>query len=401
ELGMALDRLADHHRRRTDALQKALRRQRRETAHLSAVLESIPDGIVVQDLDGRVLLINDAARRLLGGQRAFRSRRLHELTAVVTETLGPALAPGIYALGDPTRIPFEDRMLQAQAAAILLRKKKRIGTVIVLRDITADVARDQARQALLDQLAQQATVPTSVQSYESLSVLAQEVVRNTRAIQRVINDLRDLSTFEQDDIRTGQRALPLSDLLWNVTAEWQPVARDSHVQLALQSGPRGLYILGDDRRLRWALGNLIDNAIKYSPPDSVVRIEARLVDGETDRVNVVIEDQGFGMSPEDQAHAFTRFYRGTPRDASGERVRVPGTGQGLFIARRVIEAHGGLISLASRLGAGTTAVIRLPLTAPVALEMPDHIVNDLPSPADDVTLSKGGPYDTVPLDRRR
>ena len=90
-------------------LASSLRRQREETAHLLAVLESIPEGVVVQDLEGRVLLINDAARQLLGSQRAFRAARLHELTEAIRKTLGPALAPGIYALGNPARIPFEGR----------------------------------------------------------------------------------------------------------------------------------------------------------------------------------------------------------------------------------------------------------------------------------------------------
>ncbi|MCD4686200.1 MAG: HAMP domain-containing protein, partial [Anaerolineae bacterium] len=192
ELGATLDRLADRQQRRTDALQGALRKERAESARLIAILESIPDGIVVQDLDGRVLLINDAARTLIGGQRVFRAKRLHELTAVVTEKLGPALAPGIYALGDPTRVPLEGKMLQAQAAAIVIKAKRRdeqerrIGTVIVLRDITDEVRCEQARETLLDRLADEAIVPTSPQATSSLTALAREFVRNTRAMQRVI-----------------------------------------------------------------------------------------------------------------------------------------------------------------------------------------------------------------------
>lgn len=404
ELGATLDRMADRHQRRTDALQHALRRQRAETARLSAVLESIPDGIVVQDLDGRVLLINDAARELLGGHRTFRAARLHELTAIVTETLGPALAPGIYALGDPTQVPLDEKMLQAQAAAIVLKDGQRIGTVIVLRDITADVRRDQVRDALLDRLASRADQRPTPQTYESLSGLAQEVVRNTRAIQRVIAELRDLSTFEPRDLQAGQRALPLNDLLWNVAAEWQPLARVARIRLHVRFGPRGQHVLGDDRRLRWAIGNLIDNALKYSPPRTAITLSARLA-GEADDAGtaaeagagaiaeIVIVDQGYGLAPDDLTNAFTRFYRGTPRDGDGNVVRKPGTGQGLYIAQRVIEAHGGRVSLASRVGSGTTAIIRLPLTAPVTLEMPGA---DEDSGAD--TLLSDGQYDTVPLE---
>lgn len=408
ELGAALDRLAERQQRRADLLQESLRRQRTETAQLAAVLESIPDGIVVQDLDGRVLIINESARGLLGGQRAFRAARLHELTALVTETLGPALAPGIYALGDPTRIPLEGKMLQAQAAAILIpgpnRPPQRIGTVIVLRDITPDVAREQAREALLDRLANRATVPGP--QYASLSALAQEVVRNTRAIQRVIAELRDLSTFEPRDLQTGQEVLPLNDLLWNIAAEWQPLARVAKIRLDVRFGPLGKHVLGDDRRLRWAVGNLVDNALKYSPSGTVITLAAHMAGPDDSAADIVIEDQGYGIAPDDLDNAFTRFYRGTPRDPHGQPVRKPGTGQGLYIARRVIEAHGGTISLASRIGIGTTAVVRLPLTAPVTLEMPGAGDDDSPAdpPREDtgpVDLSEDAGFDTVRLDQRR
>ncbi len=405
ELGVTLDRLADRHQHRTDALQKALRRQRAETAHLSAVVESVPDGLVVQDLDGRVLLINDAARDLLGGQRVFRAARLHDLTAVVTERLGPALAPGIYALGDPTRISLDGKMLQAQAAAITIRPdQQRIGTVIVLRDITPDVAREQKRDELLGELAEQTLAPRSPQSYESLSTLAREVVHNTRAIQQVIAELRDLSTFEPRDLETGQRPYAVNDLLWHVAAEWEPLAKAAHIRLRVKFGPRGHFVLGDERRLRWAVGNLVDNALKYSSPHTTVTLTARLREldngdggdgGDSiSTAEIVVEDQGYGIAPQDLENAFARFYRGTPRDGDGKPVRKPGTGQGLFIARRVIEAHGGRMSLASRVGMGTTAVISLPLTAPVTLDVSE------PHALEEVELSQGE-YDTRRLEPRR
>jgi PAS domain S-box-containing protein len=397
ELGVTLDRLADRQQRRTDALQKALRRQRAETARLSAVLESIPDGLVVQDLDGRVLLINDAARDLLGGQRVFRTARLHDLTAVVTERLGPALAPGIYALGDPTRIALDGKMLQAQAAAITVHpNQQRIGTVIVLRDITPDVQREQRRDELLGRLTEQALAPRSPQAYESLSTLAREVVHNTRAIQQVIAELRDLSTFEPRDLETGQRAHAVNDLVWHVAAEWEPLARAARIRLRVKFGLRGHYVLGDERRLRWAIGNLVDNALKYSPPHTTVTLTARLGEGEQGdgTAEIVVEDQGYGFAPQDLENAFARFYRGVPRDADGKPVRKPGTGQGLFIAQRVIEAHGGQILLASRAGSGTTAVISLPLTAPVALEV------SAPDDLEEIELSQGE-YDTRRLEPRR
>ena len=406
ELGAALDRLADGVQRREERLQLALRRQRVEVARLHAVLQAIPDGLIVQDLDGRVLLINDAARDLLGGQRGFREARLHDLARIVQDDFGPALAPGIYALGDPTRVPLDGRVLQAQAAAITVRSGQRIGTVIVVRDMSGEVAREQARDALLDRLSEQAASADQAareRPPESLALLAREVVRNTRAIQRVIAELRDLSTFEPRDLNAGQRPLPLNDLLRGAAAEWDPLARAAGIRLRVTFGPRGAVVLGDERRLRWALGNVLDNAVKYSPPHTIITLRGQVSGGadETGDTAVIgVEDQGYGIAPEDLTRAFVRFARGVPRDADGQPVHKPGTGQGLFIARRVIEAHGGTIALASQPGAGTLVTLRLPLTAPVTLTLPGDTARPpgaADSSQDDTLALSHGAFDTAPL----
>jgi len=352
-------------------LASSLRRQREETAHLLAVLESIPEGVVVQDLEGRVLLINDAARQLLGSQRAFRAARLHELTEAIRTTLGPALAPGIYALGNPARIPFEGKMLQAQAAALLSRKGVRLGTVVLIRDVTADVERERARAELLDQLSMQVTAPGSALDYPSLDDLAREVTRNTRSVQQVIAALQDLSTFEPRDLATDLRPLGLNELLQDAAREWQPVAQAAGIRLRVKFAARGYYVLGDERRLRWAIGNVLDNAIKYSPPNSAILITVRARLREPAMAEIDIQDQGYGIAADELPEVFTRFYRGRPRDARGNPIHRPGTGQGLYITQRVIKAHGGAIAIASVPQRGTTVSMTLPLTAPVVLELPD------------------------------
>lgn len=372
-------------------LAESLHRQRQETAHLLAVLESIPEGVVVQDLAGRVVLINDAARTLLGSQRAFRAARLHELTEAIRTTLGPALAPGIYALGNPERIPFEGKMLQAQAAALLSGRGVRLGTVVLVRDVTAGVERERARAALLDHLSEQVAAPGPVHAYPSLDALAREVTRNTRSVQQVIAALQDLSTFEPRDLATDQRPLGLNDLLHDTAREWQPLARAAGIRLHVKFAARGQYVLGDERRLRWALGNVLDNAIKYSPPNTAVLIVAHVRLREPSMAEIAIQDQGYGIAADDLPRVFTRFYRGTPRDARGNPVRRPGTGQGLYIAQRVIKAHGGAITVASQPPRGTTVSLSLPLTAPVVLE--------LPQAAD--TVRRPGIVDPVDLDNTR
>jgi signal transduction histidine kinase len=193
------------------------------------------------------------------------------------------------------------------------------------------------------------------------------------------------------DLATEQRPLALNQLLQDTAREWQMLAEAAEIRLRVKFAPRGHYVLGDERRLRWALGNVLDNAIKYSPPDTAVLIAGRVHLREPALAEIAIEDQGYGIAPADLPQVFTRFYRGEPLDARGNVLRRPGTGQGLYIAQRVIKAHGGAIAIASQLQRGTTVTIGLPLTAPVTLELPEAAE----------TVRRLGIVDTVDLDDTR
>lgn len=377
ELGRNLDMYARRTQKQTDSLELSLRQQRRETTRISAVLESIPNGVIVQDLDGRVVLMNTPALTLLGSQRAFRSSPLNELTAMVTDTLGAALAPGIYTLGDPQRVPMDGKMLHAQAAAVLaLSEKRRIGTVIVLRDITDEVRREQERNAMLNDLARDVRNPLTAKmppgsTEDALKAFIREVNHNAIALQRMISEIRDLSTTDAKGVKAGQRALPVEPLLWNLTSEWQPVAQSHGVELHLMILRRGLHVLGDERRLRWGIGNLIDNAIKYTPKGGHITLML-LADDDDHSARFSLRDTGVGISEADMPHIFTRFYRGKPADAQGRLLQTPGTGQGLFIAQRVIEAHGGTLGISSEPHQGTEVTFALPLTADITLDVSRH-----------------------------
>jgi PAS domain S-box-containing protein len=375
-VGQALDQYADYAQERQDTLRLKLRRQRRETAHLMSVLESLPDGIVVQDLDGRVVLMNDKARKLLGSQRVFRSANLHELTAVVTDVLGASLAPGLYALGDPRRVDLDGKMLSAQAAAVISMSGERVGMVSVLRDITDEVRRDRARESLLDHLEQDvqepladlARLPASSSSYP-LTAFAQDITRHAVALQKLVVEMRQLTTMDGErGIRRGQRALRLDTLTWAVANEWRQVAQAANLSLQVILERSDLYVLGDEHRLRWAIGNIVDNAIKFTPPGGKLTLEIR---GATEGQALMrVRDNGVGISPDELPQIFTRFFRGNPVTQGGRVIRVPGTGQGLSIAKQIFDAHGGTIRIRSKQGVGTEVSFTLPLTAPMGMELP-------------------------------
>lgn len=382
-VGKALDDYAESVQERQDKLRTMLRRQRREANYLQAVLESLPDGVIVQDTDGRVVLMNDHARQLLGSQKNFRASGMHALTAVVTDVLGQAIAPGIYTLGDPQRIDMGDKMLSAQAAAIMATvSNQRLGTVIVVRDITEMVQREQARERLLDTLAQDIERPLAGLSQagarspnQLINAFAREISQHAANLQRMIVDMRELTAISAQSIKRGQRPLHLETLVWAIFNDWRQIAQAANLTMHVMIEHKGLYVLGDERRLRWAIGNVIDNAIKYNPPGGALTIEIK--DERDGLVYLRVRDNGVGIAEDDFQNLFVRFYRGTPISKEGQVIRVPGMGQGLTFAREIIQAHGGTIDVKTKPGIGTAVYFSLPITSEVSMALPQLEEQDM------------------------
>ncbi|MEW6600855.1 MAG: HAMP domain-containing sensor histidine kinase [Nitrospirota bacterium] len=116
--------------------------------------------------------------------------------------------------------------------------------------------------------------------------------------------------------------------------------------------PRDIFIRGDNDALTEVFLNVIENAIKYSPPENIVEVTASPDDGE---VTIVIKDNGKGMRPDETDRVFDRFYRGD------QARKLPGTGLGLSIAKAITEAHGGRMSVKSEVGKGSSFFVILPL----------------------------------------
>ena len=381
--GAALDRYAERVYERQESLRAMQRKQRRELAHLSAVLNVLPEGVVVQDADGMVILMNEQAKALLSAVDSRVHDDLRSMTAAVTDALGVALAPGMYALGDPRQVEVGGKMVSAQAVPLASGAGERVGTAIMLRDITNDVKRERERDALLNRVAVEVELPlaekaraaassalrasASPQSAKAMDSYAREMSRHAVSLHNLIVEMRDVTAYGPEPPAQDQRPVALETLFWAVANEWRQKAVEAGVALDVLVDRRGLHVLGDERRLRWAIGNLVVNAIQYTPSGGKVTMEIRGEDAGMARMRV--RDSGAGISRQDQPYVFTRFFRGSPVSADGIPLRVPGTGQGLTVARQIIQAHGGEIRLKSKPGVGTAVYFALPVTASEGLSL--------------------------------
>lgn len=200
---------------------------------------------------------------------------------------------------------------------------------------------------LMINLLESASSPAEISQYTA--ILKNEIERQ----RLLVEDLLTVAKLDNNAYEMSDRPVQPEIILAGVIASEKVVADSRQVQLeARVQGPLPL-VMGDERALQQVFTNLIDNAVKFTPPGGKVQIEAQT---EGAQLLIKVQDTGIGIPPEDIPNLFTRFFR-----ASNARSReVPGTGIGLYIVKSIVEKMGGQISVASQLEQGTTFSIRLP-----------------------------------------
>jgi PAS domain S-box-containing protein len=161
-------------------------------------------------------------------------------------------------------------------------------------------------------------------------------------------DVRQVATAERDDFAVHPRPVPLASVLAEAVGHAETLPGGHPVRLVDET-PGGARVLADPQRIGQVLRNLLSNAAKYSPDGSPIELRAE-PEGDARRVRLAVVDRGYGIEPDDMRRILEKFGRG--RDRSGHRV--PGLGLGLYLSRRIVQAHGGDFAIASVPGRGTT-----------------------------------------------
>lgn len=353
---------------RVEFEQKLIRR----TNRLHTVFALSPDGFVTVDAEGILTNVNPAFVRMTHLAQS-------ELLGLDAQTFDRRLA----ALSDPAQ-PWPELKLDGSSEEAqrlwLLRPERRVlersarvapqgrsETVLYFRDITQQFEVDRMKSEFLSTAAHELRTPlSSIFGFAEL-LLNREydetarrrmhgiIHRQSRVLVNLINDLLDLARIEA---RAGQdfryEDLPVKMLI-SATLEGLATPGDTHrVSLDMpQSMPR---IRVDHEKMVRALSNIITNAFKYSPDGGEVRLSVTEVTRNSRLMaGIHVSDQGIGMTPEQQARIFERFYRADP---SGN---IPGTGLGMSLVKEIMDLHGGEIEIVSAPGEGTTVTLWLPV----------------------------------------
>ena len=246
--------------------------------------------------------------------------------------------------------------------------------------MTAELARaDQQRRNLTADVAHELRNPLHIIQgnlegildgvYEPTDEHVAATLDETRALARLVEDLRTLSLAEAGQLPMTWEAVDVADLLADVETSFEGQAEAAGITLSVSSAP-GLTLIGDAGRLDQVLSNLVVNALRHTPAGGAITLRAEpigLADGRGG-TRIIVADTGAGIPAEDLPFVFDRFWRG---DRARTRSEGAGSGLGLAIARQLVHAHGGHISVESTPGRGATFTLDLPANPANATSAPE------------------------------
>jgi two-component system phosphate regulon sensor histidine kinase PhoR len=354
---------------------------RQITQRTEAILNNSPDAILLLKVGGNISVVNPSFTQLYGYDidevhgrplislidREDADRVVNALQAVSNQLTTQRLEVKTVRSDGRT---FDTGMALAPIKDEVFMK----GIVCSIRDISPLKEIERMKDAFVSNVSHELRTPvTSLKlnlkllelSPEKQSTYVEKLRRDTDRLNNIIEDLLDLSRLEQDRLRVEVKSVNLNVLASQHVQDRTALAQARSITLTYQGAPGLPPVAGDEQLLEQILSVLLTNALNYTQPGGVVEVRTfERVEGDTSWVGFSVRDDGPGISPQDQAHLFERFYRGS----AGVKSGFPGTGLGLAIAREIVERHAGHIEVKSNgvPGEGATFTVWLPVVEPFA-----------------------------------
>ena len=335
----------------------------REREKLSHILNNTADMVMVIGNDERIILINQAA---LNAMQLYTNQDYTRRLASETFEHTALWSTFQRAKDSGENIIEEVMMPNERIFHANLRRFEGIGWIVVMHDVTPYKEMDKLKGELIATVSHDLKQPLSVMNgYIELMIMQQSVSQQglnsvhmiRKAMQnmrQLIDDLLDLAKIESG-IKLNLEALQVEQIIQDCTEQVKPAAQNKAITVINNIAETLPRIMADRSRMRQILINLIGNGVKYTGTEGWVKIGAEV---KANTLRIAIQDNGMGISPEDQIHVFERFYR----VRRPETDNIEGTGLGLAIVKSLVEAHGGQITVESKLGEGTTFFLVLPIT---------------------------------------
>jgi PAS domain S-box-containing protein len=348
-----------------------------------------PDAIVEVDRAGQIVLVNGQTEALFGYPRdellgqpveLLLPQRLRDIH--VSHRAGYLAAPHIRPMGSQLELLARRKDGSEFPVEISLGPVEADGDVLIIstiRDITErkrnqaliEAAKREAEEAneakseFLSRMSHELRTPLNailgfgqLLSLEELNAQERDsvehIIKAGRHLLELINEILDISRIEAGRLGLSPEPVSVDEVVEEALDLVRPLARDLNIHLQQEPRDPGLFVLADRQRIRQVLLNLLTNGVKYNQKGGAVRISCTINDPQTLRISVT--DTGRGIEPEKLSRLFTPFER-----LDAEQTGVEGTGLGLTLSKRLMEAMGGTIGVESRAGIGSTFWLELPL----------------------------------------
>ncbi|MBO8163057.1 MAG: HAMP domain-containing protein [Brevibacillus sp.] len=338
---------------RLDELVHALSREKEQ---LASVLRSMVDGVIMIDAEGRIAVTNPPAEQFL---RDWEYEQKSEPSPIFS--LYQRVLESEQEITED--IPLQGRIWSVVVAPLYVKDQIR-GAVAVLRDMTKERKLDKLRKDFVANVSHELRTPLSMlQGYSEAIVddiaatpeehkeLAKIIYDESVRMSKLVNELLDLARMEAGHVELKREWVALHPYLSRIQRKFANIAREREIALQLEMKTNVEKVWIDPDRMEQVLTNLLDNALRHTPAGGMVKLSVR---GGKPLV-MEVSDTGSGIPQDDLPFVFERFYKA---DKARTRGRA-GTGLGLGIAKNLVEAHGGTITVHSKVGEGTTFTITL------------------------------------------
>ena len=376
-LGDTFNEMTDALMSMTTDLREAALEEGRLRSRIEAIIQSMADGLVAVDHEKRILAFN-AEAELLTGVKASRAvgRPVDEVIEVLDGQGEPSTLPifeltersigGVFltrASGSPVPVAVTSAVLRGEDGTIA-------GGVAVIRDMSQEHDFERMKSEFLSNISHELRTPlTPIKgyaellgrkglSYERTQHFSKGILESTGRLERIVELLVDFSAMEAGRLAPKRTPVDIRALIERLGQSW--LERSPGHEFVIEAPESLPAVVGDERLLKRTIEEMIDNAVKFSPGGGAISVSARRVASNGSEgpgvVEIVVSDQGIGITPEDLPRIFSDFHQ-----IDGSETRTyGGLGLGLAFVRRIVEAHSGTIEVTSEPERGSTFTITLP-----------------------------------------
>jgi len=357
-----------------DDVDEARVRAEEEKDKTLTVLTNFADGLLVFDKENKLSLINPQ-------MEDFFSVKATDVVGKSVSELGnvPTFNPLLNLItkdGEIKRthreeLPVTEAFVAEVSTIPMVRGKERLGTLVITHNITREKRIERLKTEFVSLAAHQLRTPLSAIKW-TLRMLMEgdlgeitdeqrdyvdKTAQSTERMIGLINDLLNVTRIEEGRYLYNPIPLPLEPLIQSVIDNYEEEIQRKNIKLEFSKpseNPPSIRV--DEEKIKLALQNIIDNAVRYTPSDGEVKVSLKY-DKSKKEIEVSVKDSGIGIPKDQQQRVFSKFFRGD----NAIRMKTEGTGLGLFISKHIIEAHGGKIWFESEEGKGTAFYFTLPI----------------------------------------